>query len=243
MEGNNTNMQAAPPSVEVLAQSRALLDVQGDPAFGQLLGAVAQAANAVQGVQVVSQETYESAAGLLVQLRGLESYVGDWMARLLRLPKLYEQCVRAALTPITSQLTLAIDTLLKKAEPWAQALHAQRQEAEKAAAATVTPGGVEQARPIDGGVKEQAAPAGATVQAPGGTVYGAESEKVVVTEPLDVLKAIISSDKKYDHCTLDLVKFDLAAIKRVLKTSKRNIPGVTADKSFGLRTRKGKGSH
>ncbi len=237
----------APMTQAVLAQTRATLDVQGKPEFMAIMQGIVNVSQIVKTIVVNSQEAYERASALLLELRRLEDYIKAKQEDTLAFSKLYTAAVKGAYKPLTSLLSNALDTIQQAMTPWAKALHDQQQAAAKEAIEQAANGPV-MAHDISGGVMpavetaavdlSQAAGPGAAVKMAEGTVYGTETEKIEIEDFEALVKAVLSQDRKLAHCTLKMLKPDMTEIRRSLKEDKKNIPGVTADKSFGLRTRR-----
>lgn len=229
---------------QTLAIARASLDVQGKPEFVMLLQSVTTAAQQVQGINVSDSASYNKAAALLMNLRGIETYITNMKGKNLAFSKLYTAAVNGAYKPLLDTLKIAIDTVEKPMLAWGAELRKKQQEA---AAETMAESGPLPVRDLGSDTATpppsvpaagEAIPSGVAKMA-GGTVFSAqEPDDITITDFEALVKACVSQDQRLAHCTLKMLKPDMAEIRRAGKVAKKSIPGVKFSEKFGIRTRR-----
>ena len=240
------------PTPTMLAQARAALDVQANPAFGNIMQQVATASGQVRGLVVQDQGMYEGAGNMLIFLKGTAKSLAQMKKDALAFPKLYEKAVREAMRPVETMLNEAVAIVEKTVLAWAVKLeeaekaHDAAVEAAKPAVTVTTPdvlllgevnitGGVVAAlqQPSD----VEAPPPAKIAGVGGGSVSTRHTKKVTVTDINLLLKAVVSKAKNREYITSECVLPNMKEVERLVLTEKKKIPGVEIVEEVGLTTR------
>lgn len=234
-----TPMQMTGANPDQMAQVSLATEVMNKPAFTDLLQKCAQFELFSKGVKVESDEALQFARERFVEMKAALKDAEEIRTTAILFPRkftdavnqLFRENVRNPIEAAKGKVGKAIDAYLDELDKKRKAAEEAAAKAAETAPVAVTSVEGDGAAEPDGVLPPGVVPA-STVKTDAGSTHRRETTTVEITDPVELLKAIVSAQKKNVALTVDLVEFRMGALKEVIKDNPRRIkwPGIEVKK-------------